>query len=117
MAQGAQIAVMDIFPSGSFGYGDLAGVGMFEASFPTGAKIHSNSWGGDLRCKIEPLSLAYDEFMVQVRGHSKHLVLETLNYNVIYFVVMRDVLVLLYANVLHRLQGVHVPPPPLPYFP
>lgn len=70
MAQGAKLAVFDAF-SGDTGYGDLAGVGLFEASLNTGAKIHSNSWGFDNRCQLAALDLVYDDFMFQVGGRSK----------------------------------------------
>lgn len=69
MAQGAQIAVFDAFPA-ERSYGDLAGVGLYEASLETGAKIHSNSWGFDNRCTLTSLSVAYDDFMYEVGGRS-----------------------------------------------
>lgn len=69
MAQGAKIAVIDIF-WGTTSYGDLAGAGLFQASMPTGAKVHSNSWGIDKRCLNEALNVVYDAFMFEVGGCS-----------------------------------------------
>lgn len=62
MAQGAKIAVMDIF-MGRYSYADLAGKGLWEACLNAGCKIHSNSYGVDKRCELSSMDLVYDDFM------------------------------------------------------
>lgn len=66
MAQGAKLAVIDMF-FGHFSYGDLAGNGLWEACLGAGCKIHSNSYGIDSRCELSAMDLMYDEFMYEVR--------------------------------------------------
>lgn len=73
MAQGAKLAVMDIFFE-NWSYGDLIGSGLYEASAPTGARIHSNSWGVDSRCEVDLLNIAYDEFMYEVGVRTKFII-------------------------------------------
>ncbi|CAM9611967.1 unnamed protein product, partial [Hapterophycus canaliculatus] len=62
VAQGAKIAVMDIFFD-DYSYGDLAGNGLWEACLSAGCKIHSNSYGVDKRCELSSVDLLYDDFM------------------------------------------------------
>ncbi|CAM9533797.1 unnamed protein product [Scytosiphon promiscuus] len=62
MAQGAKIAVFDIFFK-DYSYGDLAGNGLWEACLAAGCKIHSNSYGVDKRCELSSVDLLYDDFM------------------------------------------------------
>lgn len=65
MAQGAKIAAIDIF-YGDYSYGDLAGNGLWEACEDAGCRIHSNSYGVDLRCQLTALDVLYDEYMYEV---------------------------------------------------
>lgn len=70
MAQGAKIAVMDIFFK-DYSYGDLAGNGLWEACLSAGCRIHSNSYGVDKRCELSSMDLAYDDFMYNVRERKR----------------------------------------------
>lgn len=65
MAQGAKLAVFDMF-FGDYSYGDLAGNGLWEACMDAGCKLHSNSYGVDSRCELSSLDLMYDDFMYKV---------------------------------------------------
>lgn len=65
MAQGAKLAVFDMF-FGDYSYGDLAGNGLWEACMDAGCKLHSNSYGVDSRCELSALDLMYDDFMHKV---------------------------------------------------
>lgn len=65
MAQGAKLAIFDIF-SGLYSYGSFAGNGVWEACLEAGCKIHSNSYGGDFICETSSGDIAYDNFMYQV---------------------------------------------------
>ena len=67
MAQGAKLAIFDIF-FGDYSFGDLAGNGLWEACKDAGCRIHSNSYGVDSRCKLGPVDLLYDAFMYEVRN-------------------------------------------------
>lgn len=66
MARGAKLAVFDVF-YGDYAFGPyLAGNGMWEPSLRAGAKLHSNSWGADLECMVDPGDVLYDDFMYKV---------------------------------------------------
>lgn len=65
MAQGAKLAIMDIF-FGKYSYGDFAGNGLWESCLGAGCKVHSNSYGMDSRCELSSMELMYDDFMYQV---------------------------------------------------
>ncbi|CAM9519334.1 unnamed protein product [Ectocarpus fasciculatus] len=68
MAQGAKIAAIDIF-FGDYSYGDLAGNGLWETCEDAGCRIHSNSYGVDLRCQLTALDVLYDEYMYENQEH------------------------------------------------
>lgn len=65
MAQGAKLAIFDVFYS-DFGLGSLAGNGVWEACLEAGCKIHSNSYGGDNLCEMRETDVEYDDFMYNV---------------------------------------------------
>lgn len=65
MAQGAKLAIFDIFYD-DFGLGSLAGNGVWEACLEAGCKIHSNSYGGDNLCEMSETDVYYDDFMYNV---------------------------------------------------
>lgn len=66
VARGAKISIFDVFTN-SFTFGTyLAGNGMWEAPMEIGGKLHSNSWGGDLGCRVDAYDILYDEFMYEV---------------------------------------------------
>eukprot|EP00903_Cladosiphon_okamuranus_P006848 g6670.t1 len=62
MAQGAKLAIFDVFYE-DYGLLDHIGNGLWEPCEEAGCKLHSNSWGGDYGCEITPLDLLYDEYM------------------------------------------------------
>ncbi|CAN0532956.1 unnamed protein product, partial [Scytosiphon promiscuus] len=62
MAQGAKLAIFDIFWFSS-GLGDTAGNGLWEACMEAGCKLHSNSYGADSVCTLSPTEVVYDDFM------------------------------------------------------
>eukprot|EP00752_Nemacystus_decipiens_P004360 g3984.t1 len=64
MAQGAKLAIFDVFHE-SYGLLDFLGNGAWEPCAEAGCKLHSNSWGGDVECLITPLDLMYDEYMYE----------------------------------------------------
>ena len=65
MAQGAKLAIFDIFLD-IFGLADTAGNGLWEACLDTGCKLHSNSYGSDGLCTLSPMEPEYDDFMYKV---------------------------------------------------
>lgn len=65
MAQGAKLAIFDIF-AGEAGMTDIVGNGLWEPCLEAGCKIHSNSWGGSGMCLLSTIDIAYDDFMYQV---------------------------------------------------
>ena len=65
MAQGAKLAIFDVF-WGSNGLSSFVGNGLWEACMETGCKIHSNSYGSDDMCSLSPMEPVYDDFMYRV---------------------------------------------------
>ena len=65
MAQGAKLAIFDVFHD-LYGLLDYVGNGLWEPCAEAGCKLHSNSWGGDYGCYIAPMDLMYDEYMYEV---------------------------------------------------
>lgn len=65
MAQGAKLAVFDIF-YGQYSYADFAGTDLFKSCMGAGCKVHSNSYGIDSRCVLGALEVLYDDFMYEV---------------------------------------------------
>ncbi|CAM9132446.1 unnamed protein product, partial [Laminaria digitata] len=62
MARGAKLAIFDTF-AGDLTLVDFPGNGLWEPCLGAGCKLHSNSWGGDLNCTVDPLDVEYDDFM------------------------------------------------------
>lgn len=65
MAQGAKLAIFDVFLKNS-GLSYYAGNGLWEACMDAGCKLHSNSYGGDGSCTPSSMEQAYDDFMYNV---------------------------------------------------
>lgn len=65
MAQGAKLAIFDVFYNDT-GLGSFAGNGVWEACLEAGCKIHSNSYGGDNLCEMRETDVEYDDFMYNV---------------------------------------------------
>lgn len=66
MAQGAKLAIFDVFLE-DHGLSDTAGNGLWEACLDAGCKLHSNSYGSDDLCTLSPVELEHDDFMYKVR--------------------------------------------------
>lgn len=66
MAQGAKLAIFDVFYE-EYGLLDVVGNGLWEPCAEAGCKLHSNSWGGEYGCYTTLLDVMYDEFMYEVR--------------------------------------------------
>ena len=66
MAQGAKLAIFDMFVDDLAGLGSYAGNGVWEACLEAGCKVHSNSYGGDYLCEMSELDVEYDDFMYNV---------------------------------------------------
>ncbi|CAM9548318.1 unnamed protein product, partial [Hapterophycus canaliculatus] len=64
MAQGAKLAIFDVF-YGSIGLPGSVGNGLWEPCREADCKLHSNSWGGDHECQLGPEAVLYDTFMYQ----------------------------------------------------
>lgn len=69
VAPRAKIAVFDA--GDESGLWSTSGGFMFEAAAPTGARVHSNSWGftGE-PCTMGPISASYDEWAYKVSDRS-----------------------------------------------
>lgn len=65
MAQGAKLAIFDVFLENS-GLSIFAGNGLWEACMDAGCKLHSNPYGGDGGCTLSSIELGYDDFMYNV---------------------------------------------------
>ena len=66
VAPGAKIAAFDASYTGVELFVSLGGNLVWETGAVTGAKIHSNSWGGDNECALTSLDILYDDFMYKV---------------------------------------------------
>lgn len=65
VAHGAKLSIFDV------GYNDgiipeIAGNFLWNSTFGTGTKIHSNSWGGETFCELTEFEYLYDTFMYEV---------------------------------------------------
>ena len=67
IAPEAQIAFFDISFTGSDYNVEVASNFLWNATFGTGAMIHSNSWGSYTGCQTRELEFTYDTFMYEVR--------------------------------------------------
>ena len=75
MAQGAKLAIFDVFWDMS-GLALFAGNGLWEACMEAGCKIHSNSYGSDYGCSLSSVEPVYDDFMYQVRMPNVSAIIE-----------------------------------------
>lgn len=66
VAPGAKLAIFDDSQDEGWGYGDLAGNFLWNSTFGTGTKIHSNSWGFYGFCESTEFDFLYDTFMSEV---------------------------------------------------
>ncbi|CAN0275507.1 unnamed protein product, partial [Ectocarpus fasciculatus] len=64
MAQGAKLAIFDVFYDG-IGLSGSIGNGLWEPCLEAGCKLHSNSLGGDFECSVAPWDIANDQFMYE----------------------------------------------------
>ena len=78
MAQGAKLAIFDVF-LGDIGLASLAGNGLWVACLEAGCKVHSNSYGSDDLCGMSETAVSYDDFMYNVRGVLLVLAISTQN--------------------------------------
>lgn len=67
VAQGAKISVFDASVDGLLVWASLALNGLWESTDGTDSFVHSNSWGSDNDCNVDSQSVAYDEYMYEVR--------------------------------------------------
>lgn len=67
VAPGAKISIFDAAYAASDLYPEFAGNGLWDAAMGTGAKIHSNSWGGATFCEQTGVEYLYDTFMHEVK--------------------------------------------------
>lgn len=66
MAPGAKLAVLDVGTSSSSD--QVLGGHMWEASFGTGAMVHSGSWGfPDEPCTVDEATVSFDTWAYEVR--------------------------------------------------
>lgn len=77
VAPGAKIAAFDASYTGVELFVSLGGNLVWETGAVTGAKIHSNSWGGSTLCEVTELEILYDAYMYEVSHttleYAKHL--------------------------------------------
>ncbi|CAM9477974.1 unnamed protein product [Choristocarpus tenellus] len=69
MAPGAKIAIFDVSGDGDSIFSSFLGNGLWEAAGNTGAKIHTNSWGGDAGCQLDDESIVYDNYLYENPDH------------------------------------------------
>ncbi|CAB1111148.1 unnamed protein product [Ectocarpus sp. CCAP 1310/34] len=68
-APGAQISVFDVSYVGTEVYASWAGNDLWYSAMETGAKIHTNSWGGATLCQLTEKEYMYDMFMYENPEH------------------------------------------------
>ncbi|CAM9779304.1 unnamed protein product [Ectocarpus sp. 4 AP-2014] len=69
VAPGAQISVFDVSYVGTEIYASFAGNDLWYSAMETGAKIHTNSWGGGTLCQLTEDEYLYDTFMYENPEH------------------------------------------------
>ncbi|CAM9317023.1 unnamed protein product [Discosporangium mesarthrocarpum] len=69
VATGAQLAIFDVSSDGDTIDAHVVGNGLWEAAEPTGAKVHSNSWGGDPNCEVDDQAVDIDEYLYENPEH------------------------------------------------
>ncbi|CAB1102948.1 unnamed protein product [Ectocarpus sp. CCAP 1310/34] len=69
VAPGAQISVFDFSYVGTEVYASWAGNDLWYSAMETGAKIHTNSWGGATLCQLTEKEYMYDTFMYENPEH------------------------------------------------
>ena len=67
MAQGAKISVFDVSADGEAVYARPVLKGLWASTIGTNSVLHSNSWGSDNDCNVDSRTVAYDEYMYEVR--------------------------------------------------
>ena len=67
MARGAKISVFDISSDGRNLYAQQALNGLWESTKGTNSFLHSNSWGSDNDCNVDFRTVAFDEYMYEVK--------------------------------------------------
>ena len=67
VAQGAKISVFDVSVDGQNVSAHLVMNGQWESTIGTGSFVHSNSYGSDIDCNVDSQTVAYDEYMYEVR--------------------------------------------------
>ena len=67
VAQGAKISVFDVSVDGYNVSAHLPMNGLWESTIGTDSFLHSNSWGYDNDCNVDSLTVAYDQYMYEVR--------------------------------------------------
>ena len=67
MAQGAKISVFDVSADGDDLFSLHVLNGLWESTIGTGSFVHSNSYGSDIDCNVDSQTVAYDEYMYEVR--------------------------------------------------
>ena len=67
IAQAAKISVFDTSADGEGVLASQALNGVWESTNGAGSFLHSNSWGSDNDCNVDSRTVAYDEYMYQVK--------------------------------------------------
>ena len=67
IARAAKISVFDISSDGRNLYAEQALNGLWESTKGTNTFLHSNSWGSDNDCNVDFRTVAFDEYMYEVR--------------------------------------------------
>ena len=67
IAQAAKISVFDTSADGEGVLASQALNGVWESTNGAGRFLHSNSWGSDNDCNVDSRTVAYDEYMYQVK--------------------------------------------------
>ena len=67
VAQGAKISVFDVSADGEAVYARPVLKGLWESTIGKNSVLHSNSWGSDNDCNVDSHTVAYDEYMYEVR--------------------------------------------------
>lgn len=70
MARGAKLSTFDVFAEDSSVGTYLPGNGLWQPPLEIGGRLHSNSWGGDLDCRVDAFDIMYDTFMYEVSDQS-----------------------------------------------
>lgn len=72
VARGAKLSIFDASTNGAAMWAFVAGNGLWNATVGTGCVLHSNSWGSDADCAIDSATVAFDQYMYEVRRCWRH---------------------------------------------